>query len=307
LGIIRGLCAMAIRAVHVVRELLANLAMSLPVVRGWRVRRGRTACWNAEDQVALFLSQSRMFVEPVGEAAVRGRVVVEVGPGDVIPHGLLFLGMGAARYVAIDRFLGDVFAPAALKLYEAVLARAPAGIRDGLRERGLHPASEAALRRACATGQIVLLREPIESPRLAALDPADLIVSSNAVQHFADIDRAFANMARLLRPDGLMMLRVDYGALGCWTEYENPLTFLTVSNGLWRLMGGARGYPNRRRHSQVIAALRRCGLEPEVRRVTHFYPEHLRQIRPALVDEFRALADDDLLVRDAEIVLRRSG
>ncbi len=89
-------------------RLAANLAMGVPAIRAARVRMGRTTGASPDDKAREILAQFLFFTGTIGPDELRGKTVLEIGPGDAIPLAPLFLGAGAARYVALDRFLGEV-------------------------------------------------------------------------------------------------------------------------------------------------------------------------------------------------------
>ena len=94
--------------VDVLSEIAKNLAMSLPPVRAWRLRRPRAGVSYTGSPAELnrfaFLGLD-LLTERVG--ALAGRSVVEFGPGELLTSGLAMLAAGAARYAAFDRFAGD--------------------------------------------------------------------------------------------------------------------------------------------------------------------------------------------------------
>ncbi len=290
-----------IRTSHLLRESAANWAMGLAFVRKWRVKHGRTLTGHASAQIRLILDQFDFFIEAIGWERVQGKTIIEIGPGDAIPHGLLFLGAGAKRYVAVDRFLGGVSNASAQNLYRALILAAPDRIIREWSDSGLdpyrYPFPEAG-RKSPAVG---LVAESIEETDFKGMGTGDVILSFNVIEHLSDLSRAFANMARMLNPDGLMIHRVDYGPHHLWRTYRNPLTFLTASQRAWSLMGGNRGYPNRKRHSQVLAVLCQSGFRNADRITGRFSIEDIKEVRPFLAEEFRDLPDEDLQTADAEI------
>ena len=282
------------------KELIANAAMGIPAVRRWRIRRGRTNF--GTDTGGKFASQLREFLEIAGRDCLCGKSVLEVGPGDLIAMGLLFLGAGAKRYSAVDRFLGDVLSAALRPDYAAVFQAAPDWIKEGIRQRGLDAAA-FPWTKGLGADLIGLYTASLEQAG-QTVPPADVLCSFNVVEELYDLDRAFAAARRMLRPGGFMAHRVDYTPHGCWTNYANPLTFLTVGERLWQAMGSRRGVTNRLRHCQVIASLQRCGFECQSTVVSRFDPKHVEEIRPLLPASQRELPMEDLLVAEAWIVAR---
>lgn len=292
-----------IRLAHFLREAIANLAMNVPAIRKWRVKSGRTVLEGVlSDQVHLILSQFDFFIEAIGWDRVRGKTVIEIGPGDAIPHAFLFLAAGAKRYLAIDRFLGNASGPLAMDLYDGLIKSAPERIKGGWNAMGLAALNSLGPRSILQGAQVEIAAQSIEELNIRQFALGDVIISFNVIEHLSNVSRAFANMAQLLNPDGLMIHRVDYGPHDLWRTYQNPLTFLTASNTLWSLMGSHRGYANRKRHSQVLSALGKAGFQSAARITGRFSMEKVKAIRPFLCEEFRDLTDEDLQIADAEIV-----
>lgn len=291
-----------VKAFHITREIAANLAMGIRPIRNWRVKRGRTACYELPDQVKLILDQFHFFIDNIGWDHVRNKTIVEIGPGDVIPHGLLFIGAGAKQYIAIDRFAGDVSGASAQKLYAALIKSAPERIQKGLGNLGLTPYQYPWLKSVQGVTRVKLVRSSIEDIDPEQIENVDIIISFNVVEHLSNTHKAFTNMARVLNSDGLMVHRVDYGPHGLWKSYKNPLSFLSVPKVLWLLMGSNKGCPNRTRHSQVLSTLDNCGFHSTARKTGFFSAEEAEAIRPFLPKDLRQLSDEDIKVKDAEIL-----
>src|ERR1700733_14710579 len=117
---------------HIARELGANAAMGIPAIKRRRVRKGRTIGLPADIKAKLVMEQFNFYVAAIGLENIRGKVVAEVGPGDAVPLAQLFLAAGARRYVAVDRFLGDVHGAQALELYSAVVQITSDRLTEGL-------------------------------------------------------------------------------------------------------------------------------------------------------------------------------
>jgi SAM-dependent methyltransferase len=213
----------------IAREIAVNLAMGVPPIRWARLKTARTAWVDAEKQARKALDQFEFFRRYIG--SYDGKVVAEIGPGDTIGLAPLVIAAGASKYVAIDRFLGDVYGAASNRVYEKLGT-------SGWQQR------------------VQLCRHSIEEgPPLSA----DVIVSYNVLEHLSDIRRAFRNMARALSHGGLMVHRIDYGPHDFWADHPDKLAFRKTPNWLWNLMGSNRGYPNRMDHAQVLLALQESG------------------------------------------------
>jgi SAM-dependent methyltransferase len=221
-----------------IRELAANTAMALPVVRRNRLKGTRTRAPSARFEARKIGAQFDFLRDSAGDIA--GKVVVEIGPGDALGLAPLFIAAGAARYIAVDRFLGDVWGSGATALYDEIE-----------RLRGPFPGGWHE--------QITLVRHSIEQP-VAGVPQADIILSFDVIEHLLDLPQAVRNMSALLKHDGRMIHRIDYGPHGVWLSTEDPLSFLSVPDWLWTAIGSNRGYPNRIRHQQFVQLLEAQGL-----------------------------------------------
>jgi SAM-dependent methyltransferase len=220
------------------RELGANVAMGIPPIRRRRLKGLRTGNNQTQLEAAKIAAEFDFLHDSAGP--LTNKTVVEIGPGDAIGLAPLFISGGAARYIALDRFLGDVWGARAHALYDQIAAlRGP-----------FEPTWQT---------KVELLRVSIEQAD-QALPAADLIVSFDVIEHLADVPLAVRHMGRMLKPNGRMVHRIDYGPHGVWLSAQDPLSFLRVPRWLWLAIGSNRGYPNRLRHPQLVQLLRQQGL-----------------------------------------------
>ena len=222
---------------HVLREVAKNTLMAVPAIRRYRAMHPRTT---TDAQVQQIRDQFAFFIGTLGD--VRGKTIVEIGPGDSIALGPLFLRAGAHKYIAYDRFRGDVFGPQAHSLYAALSC--PEDFSAGVSLRG-------AIEDAKPTRE------------------ADIVISFDVLEHLRDPHLALRKMVGLLKPDGVMVHRVDYSAHDIWRSYDEE-TFLQFPEWLWKLMGSNRGYPNRVRHKDIMATVHTLGLQSEERITRRF-------------------------------------
>jgi SAM-dependent methyltransferase len=265
-------------------EFAKNQLLAFGPVRAARLRFfGRTArsanpveC--AESAIASF----QVLLDAIGgTSAIEGRDVLEIGPGDAVPFGVIALGAGARRYLALDRFIGNVSGERSTAIYEQLLSTMTPAARERVPALGSFP---------YGTEKASVIPEAIEQTSMKRV--ADVILSYNVLEHVFDMPAALRSMAALLRPGGIMVHRVDYSAHGPWQRYSNGLTFLTVPESIWKLMGTARGTPNRLRHGEVIAMMRQAGFDVKDHPLEHFRASDLEAIRPLLPDDRANRVDD---------------
>jgi SAM-dependent methyltransferase len=132
----------------------------------------------------------------------------------------------------------------------------------------------------------------------------DLILSTAVLEHVgrADFPRLAREMLRLLRPGGTAYHEVDLmDHLG---GAQNNLRF---SEKTWEspLMAKSGFYTNRLRSREIVGIMRDAGFEAALTRVAR-WPSPPTP-RDALAEPFRALPDDELLIANFGMLLRKPG
>jgi SAM-dependent methyltransferase len=182
--------------------------------------------------------------------------VLELGPGEELCVALRFLAAGSERVVCLDRFDFDVDPEWERAVYRELLA----DIDDEGRARlaGL----------VTPDGSLDTADRRLYVDRGAAIEEAadrlrderfDLIASLAVLEHVYDLEAAFRAMDALLAPGGTMVHQVDLRDHGMFSGGgRHKLEFLTIRDGIYRLMTSHTGAPNRERlgrYRELLAAL----------------------------------------------------
>jgi len=175
---------------------------------------------------------------------LKGKRVLEVGPGRSLGISLLFVLGGAKQVYAVDRF------------------NCLSSDDDLVLER-LDPEWKRYLKRV---EHIIL---PIEHLAERGIGEVDLIVSNAVLEHVSDLEQAIRSFHSLLSPNGVMIHKVDFRAHNRFLK-RGPLYFLTYSSALWRIMGNNIGAPNRMRPPDYRNILQRAGFEFELQADEYF-------------------------------------
>jgi len=260
-------------------------------------------------------------------SSIQGKRVLEVGFGDNIGVALKFIAGGASYVACLDKFYAKRDTEQERQIYSA--------LRDTLDENSKARFDEAL----DLTEGVRINPEKIKciygvdvetSEELANGPPFDLIVSRGAIQDIYEPEKAFAAMDRLLVPGGHMLHKIDLSDQGMFRDRKmHPMTFLTISETVYRLMANGSGRSNRKLISDYDAILKELGYEGELlitdvvgRRgkgdlqphkqtldagAEYFAPALacVKEIRPRLIPKFKKLSDEELMISGIFMIARK--
>ncbi len=261
-------------------------------VRSYRARKalGLFLHGNLDHNVA----QHRAFVSNVLAqhariAGAKAAALLELGPGNSLGTALFAAAQGVERVWLAD--VGD-FASADMAFYRRLAAMDGNSVRIDFTGRAPMLASLNATYLTDGTAGLAAIPD-------ASLD---LILSTAVLEHVgrADFPRLAREMMRLLRPGGTAYHEVDLmDHLG---GAQNNLRF---SNARWEspLMANSGFYTNRLRCAEIVAIMREAGFEAALTRVARWRAPPTP--RAALDRQFRALPDDELLIANFGMLLRK--
>jgi hypothetical protein len=268
-------------------------------------------------------------------AAIRPRVVAELGPGDSLGIGLAASLTGAERYVGLDvvRHASDAANAAVFEgLVELFRKRAavptpeefpevrpplesyafPAAVLpDDLLARTLAPDRVAWVRAALdgigespaagASAAMLTYRVPWDDPGVIEEGSVDFLYSQAVLEHVEHLDVAYDAMRRWLAPGGTMTHQVDFKAHGMTPEWNGHLAY---PDWAWSLVKGRRTFLlNRAPWSDHVARLARHGF-----RVLRVLRSERTDGLPSsrLAPRFRGLCPEDAVTSGAFVVAVKS-
>ena len=222
-----------------------------------------------------------------------GFVAMELGPGDSLFSALLASAFGASASWLIDtgRYAQRDLAP-----YRAML--------DYLAKVGLSVPRLSKIGSLNELLEVCNARYEVDglaSLRMMPAQSVDLIYSQVVCEHirkkeFLDIMR---ELRRVLRDDGVSSHCVDLR-----DHLGGALQNLRFPEKLWErnFMANAGFYTNRLRYSEMIRLFQQAGFEVEVVKVERW--ETLPTPRRKLAPEFQDWDDDELCIREFDVILR---
>jgi SAM-dependent methyltransferase len=256
-------------------------------------------------------------------AALSGKTVMELGPGDSFGVAMRFIAAGAERVITADRFIPFRNAAQQRAIYKGVLRRL--GSDEQARVEGVMDSDGAPV-----AGGPIDVREGLaieQAPEQVGRESVDIIVSRAVLEHVFDIDAAFDAMHTLLKPGGLMAHKVDLRDHGLFTDGgQHALTFLTIPDRTYRWMGEeTAGLPNRvlmgwyreklegLGYEASFLTTHLAGIDAEVKPHPHVedgLPDQaplgsVDQIRKRLLPRFREMPTDELLTAGFFVIARK--
>ena len=292
-------------------EIFKNALMGQRWIRGLRSRisAGRTTgALDVDASISHVLGIYDQYVAGLADIGLdsdflEGRAILEIGPGAHLGVELKFLGAGAREVYAVDRFT-DLQNPAWQRsIYQGLIEL----MEPRERER-----CEGALLEG--DGTCVLSPEKIKYWGGRALEdslerPAqfDLVVSHQALEHTADLERSTASISRLLKPGGYCVHICNLRSLGGVYRFEEePLALLRPSPRLWKWMFSNRGGSNRARASEYKRLFAENALEIRNFEVLDRMSDgEVEDYRPHLHLHYRELPTDDLAILRFRVVAQR--
>jgi len=233
------------------------------------------------------------------EDFLKGKRLLEYGPGDVPGVAILMAAHGADQVVCVDRFPLVRMSPKNVQIVRLMLERLPDAARNRaeacFRKPG-HP--EAGFK----PEHIDYLVQP--SGLSGLKDEVDLVFSRAVLEHVNNLQASFHDMYAALKPGGIAIHLVDLKSHGL--HRDNPLDFLAWPSWLWSLMYSAKGVPNRLRVDAYRKAVAQSGFDLiEMKPTLLASAEDIQAVRPQLADCFKSLSDEDLSCLGFWLVCRK--
>jgi hypothetical protein len=310
------------------------------VYSNWRARRrfgsGNIRSTHGSTHRRKSLDESLRYINRVYEdyliysgldaARLRGRRILEVGPGDNLGVALKFVTAGASQVVCLDKFQSEADPRQQREIY---LAMRESICGDELSRFDAAVSLEGGIelnpdKLALVSG--VGIEEAAGSLEAGAFD---LIVSTAVLQEVFEIDSAFHSMDRLLSPGGCMAHKVDLSDEGMFgLNGFHPLTYLTIPRPVYEAMTRDAGKSNRKMVGYYRAKVEEFGYDAKLfvtgilgrgelrphKEALEFNVDYdnstlslVDGIRPRLCHGFKEMPREDLIVSGVFMVARKPG
>lgn len=220
---------------------------------------------------------------------LKGKVILEYGPGDVFGVALLFYAYGAEKVDCVDRFPLSSMSDKNSAVYQQLLSLLEGEAREraenafkekGNPKKGFKP----------NTINYTITKNGFSGKK----DKYDLIISRAVLEHVNDLEHTMLDMKASLKKNGISLHKVDLKSHGL--DRYTPFDFLTWPKLLYKLMYSHKGYPNRYRvdvykHHAKASHLKVTHLEP----TQQLTQEQLNLIYPKIINDFKHTPQEELL------------
>ena len=218
---------------------------------------------------------------------IKGKNILELGPGQDLGIGLILLAKGARKYNAVDAH--DLLAQSSENFYKALFHRLE---NDGLGKSSLDELQDQLERTQSGRADRLnyLWREDFD---LSVLDGegVDFIFSQAAFEHFDDVARTIEQLNQVVCPGAVFLAVIDLQTHTRWLRERDPLNIYRYSDSYYRLCRYA-GQPNRLRPVEYREILADNGWENiKVQPLTVLDSDYLRKVQPRLNGRF--IAEDN--------------
>ncbi|MFD0740492.1 methyltransferase domain-containing protein [Lysobacter koreensis] len=234
------------------------------------------------------------------EAFLRGKAVLEYGPGDVLGVALLLYAHGADYVHCVDRFAREKATAKNIQTYKELLDGLEPAQRkraDGAFNDFGDPASGFNPNRV----RYSVTRDGLIGEKNAY----DVVMSRSVLEHVNCLDKTIGDMAATLRPDGIAIHKVDLKSHNL--DRYLPFDFLTWPESIYQLMHSHKGRPNRWRVDKYKEVVGRSGLRFRTLVDTgRLEADKIERIRPKLAATFRDVPTDELSWLGFWMVLERA-
>lgn len=228
---------------------------------------------------------------------LKGKSVLEYGPGDILGIALLLYAHGAERVNCVDRFPLSRLSEKNISIYQHLLDSLDSDKRARADNAFNIKGDPASGFKAEAVNYKIT-----ENGLSNANRQYDLVISRAVLEHVNDLEKTMQDIKQSMKAGGISIHQVDLKSHGLDRYAE--LDFLTWPTLLYKAMYSHKGFPNRWRIDKY-KQLAECS-KLHIKKLTptsKLEPEQISAIYPSLAKEFRHISPSDLCWKGFWIVL----
>jgi SAM-dependent methyltransferase len=189
-----------------------------------------------------------------GEVDLRGKDVLELGPGPDLGTGLILLAKGARSYTAVDAH-PLVHRTSAAQHRDLAIAIAASFELDDAERREL---VKLAVHPGEGDSRLRYVHVPHFDLGVLDSDSFDLVLSHSSLEHVSRIKKTLEQVSRTARAGARFVAEIDLQTHTRWVRDHDPLNIYRYRSSLYQSLSFS-GAPNRVRPDQYVQILEANG------------------------------------------------
>jgi SAM-dependent methyltransferase len=212
---------------------------------------------------------------------LKGKVILELGPGPDLGVGLILLALGANKYITLD--VNNLIKSTPLEFYKQLFDEVKRRYSncnvDYLREQ-----LDECLKGG--DGRITyVVDKNFEIAKIK--DEVDIVLSHAAFEHFDDVENTIKEISYKIKEDGILCLRIDLQTHGRWIRDRDPLNIYRYSDLFWKAFK-YKGSLNRVRTPQYKQLLEKNNwFDIKIKPVRILEKEYVKRVMISLNRKFK--------------------
>jgi Fe-coproporphyrin III synthase len=229
--------------------------------------------------------------------------ILEIGPGQDLGTGIIYMSKGAKSYTAIDRFKLLVSNP---MFYQKILNRVDKSQSDLKNLVDIISAATADKNnKEIRLNNFKYLNVYSEKMSEKINDKFDLIVSQAVLEHVDDPEKAFREMYMLLDDRGVICHEIDFKSHTSIIRDIDPLNFLRFGKTLYRLIK-FKGSPNRLRIDNYIKIAKNAGFKNiKIEILNSLDEDEIDKQKKYFAPPFKRQKSEDLRILSAVLIANK--
>jgi SAM-dependent methyltransferase len=201
---------------------------------------------------------------------IKGKNILELGPGSDLGVGLYLLSLGAAQYHACD--VNDLVQRAPNNFYDFFFEKLAAlNNYADVNELRMEFREMQAGRHSRLN---YILRNDFDLEAAFGKEMFDLVFSQAAFEHFDNVGKTVAHLSAVCKPGAVLVAVIDMQTHSRWIRAKDPNNIYRYSDGVYNLFW-FRGIPNRLRPYQYKEIFERFGwIDVSVLPLSRLDPAH---------------------------------
>ena len=255
---------------------------------------------------------------------IKGKKILEVGPGDSFGIGIKFLLDGAQEVICFDKFYANRNNNLLKQVYIRLFSEQKKYFFSDIFNSKLLPNKPISYYYGKGIEEVKLKGGSDFKP-----NNFDIIVSNQVIQEIYNPKPALNKLIHLLKKGGTMIHHIDFEPYNYFRAYSNvEYDFLTYQEFIYKWMVNKRGMSNRKRISEYInyldkqknieysfivhsCFLNKKKLESPVifphfsNEIKEFYRKIVDAQKPKFINKYKNLPIEDFIVGNAYLIINK--